>query len=222
VSEQTRKDIQEFYFIPSDKIRVIYQSCDEAFYTPATPEMLRQVKLKHKLPGSYLLYVGTIEERKNLLTILKAMRQVKDIPLVVIGKKRAYYKRIAEYIQQHQLGARVLFPENVTTEDLPAIYAGAEVFIYPSVFEGFGIPVIEALTCKTPVITTLGGCFAEAGGPGSVYIDPHTDDHLAAEMNRLLGSRELRKQMAEQGYVHAEKFRPETVAGEVMKLYLEK
>jgi glycosyltransferase involved in cell wall biosynthesis len=220
VSEQTKKDIVAFYNISPEKIKVIYQSCDEPFYQEPLAQAVADAKEKHKLPEKYLLYVGTIEERKNLLTLIKALTLVKTIPLVVVGRKREYYAKVMEYIRANRLENRVIFLENSTSHDLPPIYRGAELFIYPSIFEGFGIPIIEALTCKTPVITTAGGCFNEAGGPHSVYINPLDHEQLAAEMKILLDSPTARKQMSDHGYEYAKRFMPQMVANEMMNLYI--
>lgn len=222
VSEQTKKDIVEFYSVNPEKIKVIYQSCAEVFYKEITKDKIENVKAKYKLPEKYLLYVGTIEKRKNLLTIIKAMTQLKDISLVVIGKKKEYFKKIQEFISQNNLNSRILFPENVPNEDLPAIYNSAEIFIYPSLFEGFGIPIIEALTCKTPVITTKGGCFSEAGGPNSIYIDPLNHEQLSEEIIKLTSSTELKKIIALRGFEYSKKFLPKTIASQMMELYSEK
>jgi glycosyltransferase involved in cell wall biosynthesis len=219
ISEETKRDIEHYYFIPESKIKVIYQSCDLLFYKEHSDESIKQVIEKHKLPASYLLYVGTIEERKNLLTIVKALKQIKDIPLVVIGKKKSYFTKVMDYITANKLQDRVVFLENVENSDLPAIYQKAELFIFPSVFEGFGIPIIEALTSKTPVITTKGGCFPEAGGPGSVYVDPENENELAENINALLQSDSLRKQMAESGFEYARKFHPKVISAQIMELY---
>jgi glycosyltransferase involved in cell wall biosynthesis len=221
VSEQTKRDIERFYFVSSQKIKVIYQACDEIFYRESSSADSGRVKLKYNLPVEYLLHVGTIEERKNLLTILKALLLVDDIPLVVVGRKRDYFRRAEEFVQKNNLSKRVIFTENVLTADLPDIYQGAKAFIYPSEFEGFGIPIIEALTSKVPVITSNEEVFAEAGGPDSIYIDAHNNEELSAEIKKLLAYPELCKQMAERGVEYAKKFEPKEAASEIIKLYSE-
>jgi glycosyltransferase involved in cell wall biosynthesis len=219
ISEETKRDIEKYYFIPESKIKVVYQSCDEAFYREYSAEESDKISKQYKLPQKYLLYVGTIEERKNLLTIVKALKQVKDIPLLVIGKKKSYFQKVKEYIDKNDLRSRVLFLENVDNNHLPVIYRNAEVFIFPSLFEGFGIPIIEALTTKTPVITTKGACFPEAGGPDSIYIDPLNEKELAENINKLLQSETLRKEIAEKGFEYAQRFHPKTVTALVMDIY---
>jgi glycosyltransferase involved in cell wall biosynthesis len=221
VSEQTKRDIGSFYFIREEKIKVVYQSCSEGFYRETTRLESGKIKLKYNLPVEYLLHVGTIEERKNLLTILKALTRVKNIPLVVIGRKKEYYSKVSSFIEKNNLGSRVFFPENVLSEDLPEIFRNAKAFIYPSEFEGFGIPIIEALTSKTPVITSNENVFHEAGGPDSIYIDAHDDEKLSVEIKKILSYPELCTQMAEKGFEYAKKFHPEKIAHEMFSVYSE-
>jgi glycosyltransferase involved in cell wall biosynthesis len=129
------------------------------------------------------------------LTIVKALKNVKDIPLVVVGRKTSYFEKVKAYIKEHKLEQRVLFLENVSNQELPVIYQLASIFIFPSLFEGFGIPIIEALTSKTPVITSKGGCFPEAAGPNSLYIEPSDEKDLAEKINHLLASEQTRTTM---------------------------
>ena len=219
VSEETKRDIEKYYFIPENKIKVIYQSCDELYYLQPSSEHIQQVIARHQLPDNFLLYVGTIEERKNLLTVVKSLKKVKDIPLVIIGKKKSYFNLVMEYIHKNDLENRVLFLEDVSNTDLPVIYRLAKIFIFPSLFEGFGIPIIEALTSKTPVITTRGGCFPEAGGPDSVYIDPIDENELAVKINWLLNSENTCNTIAEKGFEYAKRFHPEIISKQLISLY---
>jgi glycosyltransferase involved in cell wall biosynthesis len=219
ISEETKKDIISFFKIPESKIKVVYQSCDDSFYKNYTENDIQDVKKTHPLPPSYLLYVGTIEKRKNLLTIVKSLKQVKEIPLIVIGKKTEYFKEIEQFISQNELNSRVVFLENVTNSQLPIIYQNASIFIYPSIFEGFGIPIIEALISKIPVITNQNGCFPEAGGPNSIYIDPLNETLLADKINELLNSEKLRKEIADKGFLYAEKFHKEKITKQLIEIY---
>lgn len=219
ISEETKRDIEHYYSISENKIKVIYLSYDELYYQKLTAERIQQVKSKHRLPETFLLYVGTIEERKNLLTIVKALKQVKDIQLVVVGNKKSYFNRVMEYIAANKLQNRILFLENVENSDLPVIYRNAAIFIFPSVFEGFGLPIIEALTSKTPVITTRGGCFPEAGGPDSIYINPTDENELAEKINYLLTSETIRKQIADKGFEYAQRFHPKNITRQLMAIY---
>ena len=219
ISEATKIDIEKYYFIPENKIKVIYQSCDDLYYQVPSIEDIQNVITKHQLPEKFLLYVGTIEERKNLLTLIKSLKQVKDIPLVVVGKKKNYFKIVMEYIHKNNMENSVLFLEDVSNTDLHILYRLATVFIYPSLFEGFGIPIIEALTSKTPVITSQGGCFPEAGGPDSIYINPNDEHELAEKINLLINSESMRNQMAEKGFEYAQNFHPSTISKQLISLY---
>lgn len=220
ISEETKNDIIDFFNISADKIKVVYQSCDDVYYKVNSEQEIEEVVKQFSLPENYLLYVGTIEERKNLLTIIKSLKEVDSlIPLVVIGKKTDYYKTVLNYISENKLNNRILFLENVSNEQLPIIYKKAAIFIYPSIFEGFGIPILEALVSKTPVITNNSGCFPEAGGPNTIYVDPLDSKKMAQKINQLLQSESLRNEIAEHGYIYAEKFKKEIIAKQLMSIY---
>jgi glycosyltransferase involved in cell wall biosynthesis len=175
---------------------------------------------KYSLPTSYLLYVGTIEPRKNLLKIVEAINIDKiDIPLVVIGRPTGYLDKVRKYIADHSM-ENIIFLRNVPNDDLPGLYQMAEAFIYPSSFEGFGIPILEALSSRTPVVTTRGGCFHEAGGESSIYVDPGKPEEIAASVRKILENSEIQESMRRDGYEHAIKFREEFIAKNIMEVYL--
>ena len=219
ISRQTKSDIIEYLGIPSDRIDVVYQGCDPAFYHKLEKSDKKKVLDKYGLPSSYLLNVGTIEPRKNLLQIVKAIHTGSvSVPLVVIGRPTAYAGSVKQYIADNLL-EHIYFLENVPSEDLPALYQGAEVFIYPSTFEGFGIPILEALSSGTPVITSKGGCFPEAGGESTLYIDPDHPGEISAAILKILDDSGLRKSMSEKGSQHAEKFSNDIIAGGIMDVY---
>ncbi len=219
ISNETKRDLEHFYFIPESKIKVVYQSCNEIYFKDPGELVADSVLKKYNLPAEYLLFVGTIEERKNVLLIVKALQSVKDIPLVVIGNKKHYFNKVMAYITAHQLQKRVIFLDAVSTDELRAVYKHARIFIFPSFFEGFGIPILEALMSKVPVITTAGGCFPEAGGPDSIYIDPHNEKALAEQINFLLNSESTCKQIAEKGFEYAKKFQPQNGVEQLIKIY---
>lgn len=219
ISAQTKKDIQEFYFIPEEKVKVVYQSCDQLFYKESGAAEDISIREKHKLPSEYILYVGTIEERKNLLTLVKALKDVKEIPLVVIGSKRKYLVEVMKYATEHKLEKRIMVISNAHSEELPAVYRGASVFVYPSFFEGFGIPIIEALTSKVPVISSKGYCFPETAGPDSIFFDPQNAKELAGNINKVLSSSSLAKEMTAKGFAYAKKFHPSVITTQLNKVY---
>ena len=219
ISEQTKSDIIEFFGIPADRITVVYQGCDPAFYHTANEKKREIYRKKYSLPEQYLLYVGTIEPRKNLLQVIKALHMSgSGLPLIVIGRPTSYAKTVRQYISDHGL-ENILFLGNVPNEDLPALYQMAEIFIYPSRFEGFGIPILEALNSGTPVITSKGSCFPEAGGQHSLYIDPDQPQEIAESIRKILEDPGLARQMSEMGKKHAERFREETMAAAIMDVY---
>lgn len=220
ISEQTKKDIIEFYQVAENKIKVIYQACDAIFEKKHTSDTLNFIKEKYALPANYLLYVGTIEERKNALVILQAMLDLPShVKLVMVGKKKSYGLIIDAFIREHKLNDRVIQVNQVDFKDLPAIYQAANLFIYPSKFEGFGIPIIEALHSETPVIAAKGSCLAEAGGPDSLYFEPSNADELAKLIANLLADESKQKSMAASGKKYVEKFNSEKIATELMGLY---
>ena len=219
VSDQTRSDLVSIFSVDEKKIRVIHQGCNEAFKKLLSDNEKQAVRIRWDLPNEFLLYVGTIEDRKNLLTLIKALQKSAIVlPLVVVGKQTKYYDHVSEYIERHNIN-NVIFLKEVPVKDLPGIYQMAKVFIYPSIFEGFGIPILEALYSKVPVVTSIGGCFSEAGGPFSKYIDPKNTEELGEAIRRILEDTDLQQQMKNEGYRHALKFSGENVSEQVMKVY---
>ena len=219
ISQQTADDIVEFFGTDRSKIEVIYQGCHPEFYRTLSPEEKDTVRAKFNLPASYILYVGTIEERKNLLNLVRAMHEGNfDLPLVVIGRKTAYAAEVLHFLEKHR-SVRIYFHDLVANADLPGFYQLADIFVYPSVYEGFGIPILEALASRTPVITSRGGCFSEAGGPSTVYVDPLNPREIAEAISRVALDPDLRKKMTKTGFQHASGFRQDEVAGRIMNVY---
>ena len=218
ISEQTKRDIIKFLKVPEEKIRVVYQGCHQAFKENQNEAFLNSVIEKFKLPERFILNVGTIEERKNLLNIVKAINGT-NIPLVVIGKKTKYFSKVKKFLVKNKLENQVQFLENVSMEELAAIYKLTDLFVYPSLFEGFGIPVIESLFSKTPVITSNLSCLPEAGGKESVYINPNNFEDLKAKITFLWQNESERKRRAEKGFDFVQKFNDENIATNLMDAY---
>lgn len=217
ISEQTKNDIIHYLKVPESKIEVIYQGCHTSFKEKQSEEILNQIKEKFQLPDRFLLNVGTIEPRKNLLNIVKALKDSK-IPLVVVGAKKPKYFKLVEKTVRLS-GVEVFFLEKVSMEELAGIYKLADIFIYPSFFEGFGIPVIEALFSETVVITSNTSCLPEAGGPDSVYINPGSVEDIKAKILFLWENESERKRRAEKGLQFVQKFNDEVIADEMIKVY---
>lgn len=223
ISDSTKKDIIDFYNISEEKISVIYQSCHERYMQEKTKKTLEAIRKRYQLPTEYMLTVGSITERKNLLGIVQALEQIpagERLPLVVVGKGGSYRQKVQHFITQHQLEKWVLFVD-VDFDDLPAIYQSASLFLYPSFFEGFGIPVLEALFSRTPVITSNISSLPEAGGPGSYLVDPAQPEAIAEGIEKILGDSIYREQMIKQGLQHAEQFTGEPLTHQMMELYEE-
>ncbi len=218
ISEQTKDDIIHYLKVPESKIEVVYQGCHASFKEKQSQEILSEIKEKFNLPDKFLLNVGTIEPRKNLLNIVKALKDSK-IPLVVVGsrKNKKYVRKIDKLVRQS--GVEVSFLSDVSMEELAGIYKLADIFIYPSFFEGFGIPVIEALFSETVVITSNTSCLPEAGGPDSVYVNPENVEDIRAKINFLWENDSDRKRRAEKGLQFVQKFNDEVIAKKVMKVY---
>lgn len=220
ISEQTKRDIQSFFAVDPAKIEVIYQGCDSSFTQKKTGAELDSIRDKYRLPEKFLLNVGTVEERKNVLLVVKALAMLPQAPkLVIVGRQTGYADEVKKYIEEHRLEDRVIFLDNVSFTDLPGIYQLAEVFVYPSRFEGFGIPVLEALSSGIPVIAASGSCLEEAGGSGSLYADPDDEKTMAAHMQLLLEDRTLRAEIINIGYKHFAGFSAAIMANKLMTLY---
>jgi glycosyltransferase involved in cell wall biosynthesis len=224
ISENTKNDIIKFYNIDPEKIEVIYQACNPLFYAPDNNNEDEIVIKKHMLPGDYVLYVGSITERKNLATIIRAyeyLPQDLKIPLVIVGNGGHYKNTILKLIESKKRGLSVKWIENLTNAvELKVLFRYARIFIYPSLYEGFGIPVIEALLCRTPVITSNVSSLPEAGGPGSFYIDPTDAEQMAAGIVRILTDTKYEEKIVETGYSYAiEKFDAEKNTMKLLALY---
>lgn len=219
VSECTKRDIVKHYGISPGKISVIYQGCSDVFSKPVSKEMCASVKEKYNLPDRYVLQVGTIEERKNLLTVVKALKKLpQDVHLVAVGRRTKYTELVDGYIARKGLGDRVHILSDVTSEELPVIYRCAKTFVYMSLYEGFGIPILEALNSGLPVVAATGSCLEEAGGPHSLYVAPNDFKGLANAIMQC-SIPEVRNEMIAEGYKWAARFTPANHAEQTMKCY---
>lgn len=222
VSQQTARDLVEYLHVPEEKIDVVYQGCHNSFRVEYDSYVLDRISTKYKLPQDFILNVGTIEERKNALLIVKALAALKNkvsVPLVIVGKPTAYKETIIKYAREHDLLDQLHFRHDVSFEDLPKVYQLSRMFVYPSVFEGFGIPILEALCSKVPVITSKGSCFAEAGGSNSIYVNPTSAEELAEAILRILNNPTMGTKMIIDGVGHSMKFEDQQIAENLMAVY---
>ena len=222
VSRQTKSDLMEFYEVDPEKIRVVYQGVNPLYTRMVAPEVKEAVRLKYGLPGAFILSVGSIIERKNLLRVVEALGILEpslDPVLVVVGKGGDYETEVRKRVEEIGLSSRVFFLGSVPQADLVALYQMAAVFVYPSLFEGFGIPIIDALVSGVPVITSRGSCFAESAGPGSVFVDPLQTAELASALGTVLGDGSLRERMILAGREHAALFDGRRLSAQLMQIY---
>ena len=218
ISEQTKRDIVEFLKVDAKKIEVVYQGCHKVFKEEASKKFKSEVIVKYNLPSEFILNVGTINERKNVLSLIKAIKNI-ETPLVIVGGKTNYYQEIEEYILDNNLQSRIFIIEGLSLKELSALYQQSLLFVYPSIFEGFGIPIIEALYSKTPVITSTGSCFSEAGGPNSIYVQPKDINALTFQIEKVLSKKELKNTMIEKGYEFVQKFNDKNISDSFIKIY---
>lgn len=221
VSEQTKHDIVNFFKIQPDKISISYQGCAKQFWKTETEEKKQEVKAKYNLPESFILNVGTIEPRKNVYSLIHSLVYAKhDAKVIAIGRPvKKYMEELQNLIKKKNLEDRVIFLHNVPNEDLPAIYQQASLFVYPSFFEGFGIPIVEAMVSKVPVITSSGSCFPETGGDAALYINPNNPEEIAIISDKILENKILRNEMIDKGLKHSQKFSDESVVHSLMNVY---
>ncbi len=223
ISESTKKDIVNLYGIHPTKIKVVYQSCHSLYYQPSTLSG-KVIKEQYQIPTEYLLFVGSVETRKNLKLLVEAYGILpKDlrIPLVIVGRPRQGVKEVKSLIQSLGLEELVFWVENLSSnEHLQVVYQEAQALIYPSLYEGFGLPVAEALLSKTPVITSSVSSLPEAGGPNSLYINPLEPEDLAKAMEEVLTNTGLRQTMKEKGFDYAHSaFGRKVVTDRMMDIY---
>ena len=226
ISECTKRDIINFYDVPEDKVDVVYQPVAPQYYH-AQAETLPKTAAKPPLPEisrqEFMLYVGSVNSRKNLLGIVKAMELMPrdlDLPLVIVGSGSTYRQKVQEYIAQHHMEQRFIWPHDVSQDMLLALYSSARLFIYPSFYEGFGLPVVEAQLCGCPVVTSNVSSLPEAGGPYSLKADPTSEQDICNQMVKALTDTDMRNTMIAKGREYAQQtFHPSVLAKELMATY---
>jgi glycosyltransferase involved in cell wall biosynthesis len=224
VSNSTKKDLIHYFNVPEEKIKVILLAADEKFQ-PLNDEETKEVKQKYHLNFPFILYLGGLAAHKNISTLIKAFYTLKkkkfQHKLVITGKKRWKYNEIFETIDKLNLQKDVIFTGYVPDEDLPALYNAADLFVYPSLYEGFGLPPLEAMVCGTPVITSNTSSLPEVVGDAGIMVDPYDVDGLADAMYDVLTNDGLREEMIKKGLERTKRFSWEKCARETLKVYEE-
>lgn len=222
ISESTKRDIVKYFDVDPDRIKVVYQAINPLFYSPQT-EPLKALE-GMGIPEKYILYVGAINSRKNLMGIVKSYEHLPEemrVPLVVVGGGSSYKAKVLKYAERKGLMKYMTMLNSVkNTSTIQALYQCAECFVYPSFYEGFGLPVTEALLSGTPVITSNISSLPEAGGDAAFYVDPYSPEDIARAIERVLADRELVADMVLRGQEYAkEKFNPEILTQQINSLY---
>lgn len=213
ISERTKQDIIEYGNISPDRISVVYQSYAPRFSTAASAERKKEVREHYHLPERFVLNVGTIERRKNLQLAAEAMNRLpKDIHLVAVGRQTKYAKELPQ-------NERIHLQSGVSDDDLAVIYSMAEAFVYPSRYEGFGIPIIEAIAAGLPVVACTGSCLEEAGGPACLYVNPDDVEGMVEALSSVLQGAEGREERICQSKHYIQRFKGTDVAGQVLDIY---
>jgi glycosyltransferase involved in cell wall biosynthesis len=225
-SHHTAKDLQEQWQVPAERISVVQGAVDPHQFRPVTDaSALASVRTRYHIGDRpFILGLSSLQPRKNFARLIEAFhlaRQQEKLPhcLVIGGGKGWLYESIFAKVQELNLTDHVLFPGFIEDADLPALYSAAEFFVYPSLYEGFGLPIIEALACNTPVLTANNSCLPEAGGPGAIYVKAEDILSIAEGLSKLATDSSLRHQLRSAGRTHAAQFTWERSGQQLLAAY---
>ena len=221
ISNSSKNDIVRIYGISEKKIRVIHLAAGPEFRKINDPDMLSQVKGRYRLPEEYILFVGTAEPRKNLKRLIEAYLALTDdihnrIKLVICGQKGWGYKELIKWLEQQRSRENIIFIDYASAEDLPAIYNMAKLFVYPSLYEGFGLPILEAMACGVPTITSNRSSMPEVAGDGAILIDPDDTEELSRQIRNVFSNEGLALELQQKGFDQAAKFSWEKTARDTL------
>ncbi len=224
VSESTKKDLVRLFGMPEDKITVVYEGTNELFKPAKDAGLLERIREKYGLPEKYILYVGILEPRKNISALIRAYGLMKDSrevehKLVIVGNKGWMCDEIFKTVQSLRLEDEVIFTGYIADKELPLVYNSAELFVYPSTYEGFGLPPLEAMACGVPVITSNISSLPEVTGDAAILINPDNADELSAAMAKVISSSSLRESMINKGFERVKMFSWKKAAEETLEVY---
>jgi glycosyltransferase involved in cell wall biosynthesis len=221
ISETTRRDLIANYRVPAQRIQVIFHGVDDTM-RPATSDSIAELRQRLVLPDAYVLFVGTVQPRKNLGRLARAMSIVAGagLPhsLVIAGKRGWMAAQVEAEIAASGMADRIRFLGYVPSSDLPTLYSGADAFCFPSLYEGFGLPVLEAMACRTPIVASNRSAIPEVAGDAALLVDPADPAAIGAALCRLLTDRGLRGGLIEQGEFRARQFNWEHTAAQTITL----
>jgi glycosyltransferase involved in cell wall biosynthesis len=229
ISNSSKDDIIKAYHVPSEKVVTVYPGIKETVTLEPQIYGMNQLQNKYHLSGNFILFVGTLQPRKNISRLIEAFSAIKsssdtqtqgshfkDLELVIIGKKGWLYEEILQAPQKFGIKEHVTFLENINDEELSLFYKHAQCYVLPSLYEGFGLPVLEAMKHGCPVITSNSSSLPEAGGDAALYVDPEDVDDIAAKIAKLVSDRSLRDELIEKGKKQVTKFSWDKAARETL------
>lgn len=224
ISNSSKKDMVNYLKIEPDKIEVVYAGLDKSFHKINSEDMLKKIKIKYNIFKDYILHVSFISPRKNLLNLITAFNIFKKntkeyIQLVIAGGKGWNSKKVFELVKSLKLEKDIIFTDHVPKEDLIILYSNAILFIYPSIYEGFGLPTLEAMSCGCPVITSKLSSLPEVCGDAALYINPYDVEDMAASILNLTIDDSLKKLLIIKGFKNIKKFDWVKTATETLKIY---
>ncbi|MFT3914067.1 MAG: glycosyltransferase family 1 protein [Anaeromyxobacteraceae bacterium] len=220
ISAESAGYITALYGVPREKIRVVFPTINRVFRAPVPDAQLREVAARLGTPARFIVAVGTIEKRKNLAVAVEALAGLDpDVHLLAVGRPTPYVDELRAVARRSGVEARVRFLHGLPTPDMLALLHLAKVAVYPSKLEGFGLPILEALAAGTPMVTTRGGCFEEAGGDAAAYSDPDDPASVRAALAAVLGDEGRRQAMIARGHAHAARFEDDEIARQLLAVY---
>ena len=218
-SQATRNDLVREYNADPTRITVVYPGVDETLKRVDDPVTIAAVRKKYGIHSEYVLYVGTLHPRKNLVRLIEAFSLLKsEVKLVIAGQKGWLYNRIFTRVRELGLEQRVIFPGYVADVDLPALLSGARVFVFPSLYEGFGFPVLEAMACGVPVLCSNASSLPEVAGDAALLVDPLDVKAWGVALERALTDENLRSELISQGYAQVRRFSWPRAAEETLRI----
>jgi glycosyltransferase involved in cell wall biosynthesis len=221
ISNSTKRDLCRNMDIPEEKIEVIYPYIQEKFQPVPNA---RSVAAKYGLPEAFILYVGTLERRKNIANLIRSFALARQIgslkhPLVLVGQRGWLYEDIDRTVQELNLKSDLIFLGHVPDDDLPALYSAADLFVFLSLYEGFGLPVLEAMACGTPVLASNVSSIPEVAGDAGTLVPPENIEHIASEMSAILSDPDRRRRMSEKGLLRVHEFTRERFVRQILHVY---
>lgn len=219
ISNSSKDDIIKEYKLPEEKVVVTHLGIKDAVSFEPNIYSMNKLQAKYDLSDNFILFVGTLQPRKNIARLIEAFSRIKDdkdLDLVIVGRKGWLYEEILAAPREFGVEERVKFLENVEDEELPYFYKNALMFVLPSLYEGFGLPVLEAMRAGCPVITSNVSSLPEAGGDACLYVDPENVDDITEKMKELIKDDKLRKKLVEKGHEQVKKFNWEKTAKETL------